>query len=547
MVSYKMINLPPSFIENDMIESVAKGQAIITRFPPEPNGFMHIGHAKALALDFYLAKKYNGTCNLRMDDTNPEKEDIAYVNAIVNDSAWLLGEKMSPLLFASDYYEHLYELAVGLIKKGLAFVCHLTPDEISNTRGSFETPGTDSPHRNRSIEENLQLFQDMRDGKFPDGHCVLRAKIDMAHTNIYMRDPVMYRITRIEHYRTGNKWCIYPLYDYAHPLSDAIENISHSMCSLEFADHQPIYNWYVNNCWEQIQTFDLFKQVIKTKYPKDIPAGLPVPPRQLEFSRLNIEQFVMSKRWLKKFVDNKNVDGWDDPRMPTISGMRNRGYSPEAILEFVASVGVSRTPMCVPLAQLEHFVRAALDPVVTRVSVVFNPIKVVITNFQGGVKKLDIDNHPQNPELGSHKINFGKEIYIDGEDFSDNPPKGWKRLTVDGAVRLRGASTIIRCVAKHKDHLECIIDNDAKPNGVIHFVEATTAHKAQVHEFFPLLKEGTALTEENLNPVTKVVHEVLCEAYLKDVKAGNKFQFVRKGFFIKDASGVFNMTVGLKS
>jgi len=537
-----------SFIEQDIIDSKARGQKILTRFPPEPNGYMHIGHAKAFGLSYFLAKRYGGETNLRFDDTNPAKEDMEYVDAIKRDIKWL-GMSWARLLFASDYYERLYDMAVDLIKRGLAYVDHQTPEQISSTRGTFERSGTDSPYRDRGVDENLQLFTDMRTGKFPDGACVLRAKIDMASPNMNLRDPVMYRIMRMTHYRTGDAWCIYPMYDFAHPLSDAIENISHSICSLEFQDHYPLYCWFVQNC-----------------------GFTDNPPREFEFSRLNIERTVMSKRWLKRFVDDKLVDGWDDPRMPTISGMRRRGYPAKAIMDFVMSTGVSKSEMTVPINALEFYVRQELDPQVTRAAVVFNPIKVVITNYSpsrgegvasqsddGVVETLEIANNPHDENAGTHTIHFGREIYIDGEDFSANPPPKYKRLTVGGTVRLRGAY-IIKCVKRHADHLECeLIPNSrsgsdtsgVKPSGVIHFVEATTAVPATVREFFPLLKDGTELSEENLNPTTLATHKVLCENFLTKAKPGDKFQFVRKGFFCCDTTStcgnlIFNKTVGLK-
>lgn len=530
-----MTKEPISFIEQDIIESKALGQKILTRFPPEPNGYMHIGHAKAFGLDYFLAHRHGGKTNLRFDDTNPAKENMEFVDAMQHDIKWL-GMDWVRLLFASDYYEQLYTMAVDLIKRGLAYVDDQNSEQISATRGTFDSTGINSPYRDRSPEENLKLFADMRAGKFKDGEKVLRAKIDMASPNMNMRDPVMYRIIRMHHYRTGDAWCIYPLYDFAHPLSDAIEKISHSICSFEYEDHRPLYDWFVR----------------EAGFTKN-------PPRQFEFSRLNIERTVMSKRWLKKFVDEKLVDGWDDPRMPTISGMRRKGYPAKAIMDFVMSTGVGKAPMTVPLNALEFYVRSELDPVVTRAAIVLNPIKVVITNWTGGVEELEISNNPHDESAGTHTIHFGREIYIDGEDFSDNPPPKYKRLTVGGTVRLRGGY-IIRCVKKHKDYLECeYIENSrsgqdtsgVKPNGVIHFVEASTAVPAIVNELFPLLKEGIELSEGNLNPTTKISHKALCENFLKDAKAGDKFQFVRKGFFCcdimsNDGSLVFNKTVGLR-
>lgn len=540
-----MDNLPPSFIEDDIKESVARGQKIITRYPPEPNGYMHIGHAKAFGISYALAKKYGGYTNLRFDDTNPAKETTEFADSIASDIKWL-GMDWKNKLFASDYYEQFYNFAVDLIKKGLAYVDDQNAEQISASRGTFERPGTNSPYRDRTVKENLDLFKRMRDGEFTDGHCVLRAKIDMSHPNMNMRDPVMYRIAREKHYRTGDKWCIYPMYDYAHPLEDAIEGISHSICSLEFQDHYILYCWFVENCG----------------FTKN-------PPREFEFSRLNIERTVMSKRWLKRFVDEKKVNGWDDPRMPTISGMRRRGYPPEAIMNFVLSTGITKSEMCVPLSALEHYVRSSLDPVATRAAAVLNPIKVVITNYKNDKpEKLEIANNPHDETAGKHTIYFGREIYIDGDDFSLSPPPKYKRLTVGGHVRLRGAY-IIRCdkviyketkSERKVDYLECsYIENSKsgndisgiKPSGVIHFAEATTAVDATLNELFPLLKEGTDLTEENINPVTKVSHTAKCEGFLKTAKAGETFQFVRKGFFTADkdsSSGklIFNKTVGLK-
>ena len=550
---------PISFIEEDIIKCVKLGQKIITRMPPEPNGYMHIGHAKAFCLNHYFAKKYNGYINLRMDDTNPAKESMEFANSIAEDVKWL-GLDYKQLLFASDYYEKIYHCAVDLIKKGLAFIDDQSAQQISATRGTLTEAGKNSPYRDRSIEENLQLFAGMREGKFPDGARVLRAKIDMSSPNMNMRDPVMYRIAREHHYRTGHDWVIYPMYDFAHPLSDAFENISHSCCSLEFEDHRPLYDWFVLHCLGKdperpIKGYELRLQ-------KD---GKNYLPRQFEFSRLNIEQTVMSKRWLKRFVDEKMVEGWDDPRMPTISGMRRRGYPAAAIREFVLSVGVNKSYQCVPLSALEFYIRTELDPVVTRVSVVAKPIKVIITNFDGEPETLDIANNPHDEKAGKHKIKFGKELFIDGDDFSLAPPPKYKRLTEGGTVRLRGAY-IIKCDkvvmdGKNIKHLECTYYPDSrsgndtsgiKPNGVIHYVEATGAVRGKIREFFPLLKSGTELTDENLTEVTKVEYDVLGEQYLQEAKAGDKFQFVRKGFYCVDkdsvdgVSFVFNKTVGLK-
>lgn len=551
-------NKPINFIEEDIIKCVAAGQKIITRFPPEPNGYMHIGHAKACCINFSLAQKYGGYTNLRMDDTNPAKESMEYAENLAADVRWL-GLNYKQLLFASDYYERIFDCAVTLIMKGLAYVDDQTSYQISATRGDLTTPGTQSPFRNRAVDENLNLFTDMRAGIFKDGEKVLRAKIDMSSPNMNMRDPVIYRIAREYHYRTGNKWCIYPMYDFAHPLSDAFENISHSCCSLEFEDHRPLYDWFVLNCLAKDDSKAINGYELRPKIDGNY------LPRQFEFSRLNIEQTVMSKRWLKRFVDEKRVDGWDDPRMPTISGMRRRGYPAEAIVDFVLSVGVNKSYQCVPLSALEFYVRTALDPIVTRAAVCFNPIKLVITNYtKDTAEELEIANNPHDEMKGKHKIFFGRDIFIDGNDFSENPPPKYKRLTVGGTVRLRGAY-IIKCdkVVKNGDNIERIectyfensrsgVDTSGiKPNGVIHFVEATTAIPATVNELFPLLKKGTELTDENLTSTTKISHSVVCEKFLTQARAGEKFQFVRNGFYCCDKTStagnlVFNKTVGLK-
>ena len=545
-----------NFIEREVAEAAERGQQIITRYPPEPNGYMHIGHAKAFWLDYILAKKYGGYTNLRFDDTNPAKEDMEYVDAMQRDMKWL-GLEWRQVLFASDYYEQLYSMACDLIKKDLAYVDNQSADEITKNRGSLSTPGANSPYRNRTTKENLELFTKMRDGAFPDGHCVLRAKIDMASGNINMRDPVMYRIDGTEHYRLGKRWVIYPLYDFAHPLSDAMEGISHSICSLEYEDHRPLYDWFIEHAFDKkYLSGTLAPEVIKN-YKK---------PLQLEFSRLNIEQTVMSKRFLKKLVDEGVVDGWDDPRMPTISGMRRRGYPAKAIMDFVASTGVSKTPMSVPLLALEFYVRNHLEPIAPRVSVVCNPIKIVITNYEKGqVEKLNIANHPNNPEMGAHEMYFGREIYIDGGDFMEISPPKYKRLTVGGIVRLRGAY-IIKCekVVYNKDmsisHLECTYYENSKsgedksgikPAGTIHFVEATTATQITVHEYLPLLISGTQLVQENINYNSKIVSGALAEPYIKTVSRKSAFQAVRNGFYVLDKSAghdklVLCKTVGLR-
>jgi len=468
------------FIEKAVAESAAQGQKIITRYPPEPNGYMHIGHAKAFYIDWHLAKKYGGFTNLRFDDTNPEKEDMEYVDAMKQDITWL-GLDYEQVLFASDYYEQLYKMAQVLINKGLAYVDFSTPEQIKKDRGGLGIKGKDSPYRNTDVKTNLAEFKNMRDGKYPDGHCVLRAKIDMSSGNMNMRDPVIYRILRVPHYRTGDAWIIYPLYDFAHPLSDAIENISHSICSLEYEDHRPLYDWFIEHAWEG-----------KSR------------PRQFEFSRLNIEQTVMSKRFLKKLVEDGVVDGWDDPRMPTISGMRRRGYPPVAVLDFVASTGVSKNPMTVPLSALEFYIRAHLDKAAPRLSVVFDPIKIKVGK---------------------------KEFYIEKDDFSKSPPPGFKRLTPGGVVRLRELVNV-KCVGVHEDYLECV-ETEEKQRGVIHWVDVSTAVPVTVNEFKPLLFTGTALADDNINHNSKKTTTAFAEPKILDTK--ETFQAIRKGFYIRDA------------
>jgi glutaminyl-tRNA synthetase len=519
------------FIEEAVSKAAEAGQKIIVRYPPEPNGYMHIGHAKAFGISYGVKCRYNGAANLRFDDTNPSKENMHYVENIKKDISWL-GIEYDNVFFASDYYGKLYDFAVHLIKKGLAYVDDSTADEISKMRGELGRPGTDSPYRGRSAEESLTLFGQMRAGEFPDGARVLRAKIDMGNPNMNMRDPVMYRINREEHYRTGNQWVIYPMYDFAHSLSDYIEHISHSLCSLEFEDHRPLYDWFIENCRGAIP---------------ELPE---IPPHQYEFSRLNIERFVMSKRWLKKFVDEGMVNGWDDPRMPTISGLRRRGYPAAAIREFTQSTGVTKNVMSVPISALEFYVRQHLDPIAVRVAAVENPIKVVITNYpEDKTEKFTVPNNPHDESAGTHETEFSREIYIDGDDYSDNPPPKYKRLTVGGTVQLRGAYKI-KCIKRHKDYLECEITEE-KPKGVIQFVDGKTSVQAEIHEFAPLLKEGCDITEENINRDSLHIKKCFIEKWLADTAgAGVKYQFIRKGYYVLDGDAaeklVFNKTVGLK-
>ena len=409
---------PTNFIEEAIDESLKNGvhKKIVTRFPPEPNGYLHIGHAKAICINFGLKQKYGGICNLRFDDTNPSKEDVEYVNSIQEDIKWL-GFTWDNVFFASDYFDKMYECAVLLIKKGLAYVCDLSADEIRETRGTLTEPGTESPYRNRSIEENLRLFEGMKNGEFEEGSRVLRAKIDMASNNINMRDPVIYRIVKARHHRQGDNWVIYPMYDFAHPIEDAIEGITHSCCSLEFEDHRPLYDWVTLNC----------------EFPEP-------RPRQMEFSRLNINHTIMSKRYLKKLVDTGVVTGWNDPRMSTLSGMRERGYPAEAIRDFCGRIGVSKSNSQVDITLLEHCVRENLNLNATRVMVVTDPLKLVVENYPADkTEVIEIENNPNKPEEGVHTTTFGRELYIEREDFSLNPPPKYHRLKPDGMVRLKGA------------------------------------------------------------------------------------------------------------
>jgi glutaminyl-tRNA synthetase len=532
------------FIEEAVAKSAKEGQKIIVRYPPEPNGYMHIGHAKAFSISYGMKCKYAGIANLRFDDTNPGKESMHYVESIKKDISWLRIE-YDNVFFASDYYGRLFDFAVHLIKKGLAYVDDSAADEIKNMRGDLNKPGIESLFRTRNVKENLDLFNKMRDGAFPDGARVLRAKIDMTSPNMNMRDPVIYRINREEHYRTKQEWCIYPMYDFAHSLSDYIEHISHSLCSLEFEDHRPLYNWFVEKCRNALP---------------DLPEIL---PRQYEFSRLNIERFVMSKRWLKKFVEEKLVDGWDDPRMPTISGLRNRGYPPMAIRDFVESTGVTKNVTAVPVSALEYYVRQHLDPMAIRVSVVENPIRVVITNYpENKTETFTVQNNPHCPDDGFHEMTFSREIYIDGEDFSTAPPPKYKRLTVGGTVQLRGAYKI-KCVKyvggagrdeSDKFYLECEI-TDEKASGVIQYVDKKSGAAALIREFEPLLKSGTALTEENINRDSLHIKECIIERWLhKRNDCETKYQFVRKGYYVLhgtedgniDSKQVYNKTISLK-
>lgn len=526
-----------------------KHDTVITRFPPEPNGYLHIGHAKSIFINFGLADEFGGKTNLRFDDTNPLKEDIEYVNSIKEDVEWL-GYEWENLLFASDYFEEMYERAVLLIKKGLAYVDDLSADEIREYRGTLTEPGKESPYRTRSIEENLQLFEAMRNGEFGNGEKVLRAKIDMASPNINLRDPVIYRIAHATHHNTGDKWCIYPMYAFAHPLEDAIEGVTHSLCTTEFEDQRPLYDWVVREC-EMEST-----------------------PQQIEFGRLNITNTVMSKRKLKLLVDEKFVDGWDDPRMPTISGLRRKGVTPEAIRNFCMELGISKGSGAVDSAMLDHFVREDLKLKAPRTMGVLNPLKVVITNYpEGQVEMLDAEINPENPEMGIRQIPFSREIYIEQEDFMENPPKKYFRLFPGNEVRLKHAY-FIKCEEVIKDEagnvieLRCTYDQETKSGtgftgrkvkGTLHWVEATQAIPAEFRLFEPLISDEDEEMEEGktfldyVNPNSLEVIQGFIEPNMKDVKPQDKFQFFRHGYFNVDPKyttaekPVFNRIVSLKS
>jgi glutaminyl-tRNA synthetase len=540
-----------NFIRDRIIEDLKTNKyqgRVQTRFPPEPNGYLHIGHAKAICLDFGLADEFHGHTNLRFDDTNPEKEDVEYVNSIMQDIQWL-GFHWDGLYYASDYFDQLYEWAIKLIRDGKAYVDDLTADEIRQYRGTLTEPGKNSPYRDRSVEENLDLFQRMKAGEFPDGSRVLRAKIDMASPNFNMRDPVMYRILHAEHHRTGNKWCIYPMYDYAHGQSDSMEKVTHSMCSLEFADHQPLYNWF-------IQQLGIF------------------PSQQIEFDRLSLTYTIMSKRKLRRLVEEGRVKGWDDPRMPTLTGMRRRGYTPEAIRNFVKAAGVSRTNGIVELAMLEHYVRDDLNKRSRRVMAVLRPLKVVIDNYPAGqVEEMDAVNNPEDASAGSRKVPFSKTIYIEQDDFRENPPKGYFRLSPGREVRLRYAY-LVTCTNVVKNdqgeivEVHCTYDpatrggttpDGRKVKSTIHWVSAAHSIDAEVRLYDNLFsKEDPDQVEPgqdftaNLNPASlEVVTSAKLEPSLANLTAGSRYQFERLGYFCVDpettpGKPVFNRTVALK-
>jgi glutaminyl-tRNA synthetase len=539
------LNFIHQIIEDDIKTGKFVGR-VATRFPPEPNGYLHIGHAKSICLNFGTARKYGGTCNLRFDDTNPEKEEQEYVDSIMEDVRWV-GFQWDGLYYASDYFDQLYEWAVQLIKKGKAYVCDLTPDQVRETRGTPNKPGENSPFRDRSVEENLKLFEAMKNGEFPDGASTLRAKIDMGSPNINLRDPVMYRILRATHHRTGDKWCIYAMYDYAHGQSDSIEKITHSICTLEFEHHRPLYDWFVKEL------------------------GI-YAPQQIEFSRLNLTYTVMSKRKLLTLVKDKYVSGWDDPRMPTISGLRRRGYTPEAIRAFCERIGVSKYEGTIEMAWLEDALRADLNKKAQRRMAVLRPLKVVIENYpEGQSEELDAVNNPEDQSAGTRKVPFGKVLYIERTDFHEDPPKGYFRLAPGKEVRLRWAyflkcNSVVKDAAGDVTELHCTYDpttkggnapDGRKVKGTIHWVSATHALPAEVRLYDHLCKvpfpdevpEGQDFTV-NLNPNSLEVLTAMLEPSLKDAAAGAKYQFERLGYFSVDKDStagklVFNRAVTL--
>nr|WP_317439764.1 glutamine--tRNA ligase/YqeY domain fusion protein [uncultured Enterocloster sp.] len=540
-----------NFIEQEIDKDLAEGvyDNVHTRFPPEPNGYLHIGHAKSILLNYGLAQKYGGTFNLRFDDTNPTKEKVEFVESIKADVKWLGADFEDRLFFASDYFEKMYECAVFLIKKGKAFVCDLSAEEIREYRGDFNNPGKESPYRNRSVEENLRLFEEMKEGKYKDGEKVLRAKIDMASANINMRDPVIYRVAHMEHHNTGNKWCIYPMYDFAHPIEDAIEHITHSICTLEFEDHRPLYDWVVKEC------------------------EFENPPRQIEFAKLYLTNVVTGKRYIKKLVEDHIVDGWDDPRLVSIAALRRRGYTPESIRRFVELVGVSKANSSVDYAMLEYCIREDLKLKKARMMAVLDPVKLVIDNYpEGQMEELDVPNNLENPELGSRKVPFGRELYIEREDFMEEPPKKYFRMFPGNEVRLMGAY-FVKCTGCEKDAdgnvtvVHGTYDPETKSGsgfegrkvkGTIHWVAVPTAKKVECRLYENIVDEEKGKLNEdgslNLNPNSlTVLPDCYVEPALGEAENYDSFQFVRNGYFCVDCKDstkekpVFNRIVSLKS
>ena len=540
-----------SFIDDFIIEDLAEGgrcegMKVHTRFPPEPNGYLHIGHAKAIYVDFGTAERFNGICNLRMDDTNPTKEDVEYVDAIKEDIHWLGYDWEGRFYYASDYFEDMYNGAVELIKKGLAYVCELTPDQMREMRGDLTTPAQ-SPYRDRPMEESLDLFARMRAGEFEDGRMTLRAKIDLASGNFNMRDPVIYRINHMPHHRTGTKWCIYPMYDFAHPIEDAMEHITHSLCSLEFEDHRPLYDWVINN------------------------VTLPAKPRQIEFARLGINNTVMSKRKLRALVEGGYVSGWDDPRMPTICGLRRRGYTPASIRNFSVRNGVSKVNSTVEYSFLEHCLREDLNLTAKRVMGVLNPVKLILTNYpEDRTETFEVENNPNRPENGTRTVTFGRELYIEAEDFMETPVKGYFRLFPGNEVRLK-TTYVVKCTGCKKDEngnvVEVYAEYDPESRGgnpadgrkiksTIHWVDAKNAEDAEIRLYdnlFTVEDPDAGDFLELLNPDSlKVLTGCKVEAGLKTAKPGESFQFMRQGYFCVDNKDsaedhlVFNRSVSLK-
>ena len=540
-----------NFIEQEIEKDLAEGvyTNIMTRFPPEPNGYLHIGHAKSILLNQGLAKKYNGTFNLRFDDTNPTKEKEEFVNSILEDVVWICGGEKPPVYFASNYFDQMYECAVKLIKKGKAYVCDLTPDEIREYRGTLTEPGKNSPYRDRSVEENLELFTKMKNGEFKDGEKVLRAKIDMSSPNINMRDPILYRVAHIMHHNTGDKWCIYPMYDFAHPIEDAVEGISHSICTLEFEDHRPLYDWVVREC------------------------EFEVPPRQIEFAKMYLTNVITGKRYIKKLVEDGIVDGWDDPRLVSIAALRRRGFTASSIKKFMELVGISKSQSSVDYAMLEYCLRDDLKLTANRYMAVLNPIKLVIDNYpEDQVEYLPVENNQENEEAGSREVAFSKYLYIERDDFMEEPPKKYFRLFPGNEVRLKNAY-FVTCTGYEKDEdgnvtvVHCTYDpatksgsgfEGRKVKGTIHWVSAESAIDAEVRLYENIVDEEKGKLNEdgtlNLNPNSlTVLQGCKLEKAFEDAKPGEAFQFLRNGFFCVDSKDstkehpVYNRIVSLKS
>ena len=539
-----------NFIEQEIDKDLAEGRydEVVTRFPPEPNGYLHIGHAKSILLNYGLAKEYNGTFHMRFDDTNPTKEKIEFVDSIKRDIQWLGADWGDHLYFASNYFDQMYEAAIKLIKKGKAYCSFLSPEEIREYRGTLTEPGKKDPNSDRSIEENLQIFTDMKDGKYQDGEVVLRAKIDMASPNMNMRDPIIYRVAHMTHHNTGDKWCIYPMYDFAHPIEDAIEGITHSICTLEFEDHRPLYEWVVT----------------ELEYPR--------PPRQIEFAKMYLTNVITGKRYIKKLVEDGIVDGWDDPRLVSISGLRRRGYTPESIQKFIELSGVSKANSSSDMAMLEYCIREDLKVKRPRVMAVLDPVKLIIDNYpEGQTEELEVQNNLENESLGKRTVPFSKTLYIERDDFMEEPPKKYFRLFPGNEVRLMNAY-FVTCTSYKKDEngnvteIHCTYDpqtrggdspDGRKVKGTIHWVNADTALKAEVRLYENIVDEEAGVYNEdgsvNVNPNSLVVTEAYVEPSLKEAKAYESFQFVRNGFYTvdykdsKEGAPVFNRIVSLKS